>query len=99
MYTANSQNNMNPYLVKEIMEANPKKLLLKVYDFAILNCQKRNMIKANEALGVLISALRFDDATYPSRVINAPLRISRFNSTSARLLLIRLMSSGGRRMV
>jgi flagellar secretion chaperone FliS len=62
MYSTNSLNKRNPYLVKEIMEANPKKLLLKVYDFAILNCQKRNMIKANEALGVLIGALRFDNA-------------------------------------
>lgn len=61
MYSANSQNNLNPYLVKEIMEANPKKLLFKVYDFAILNCQKGNMIKANEAVQVLIGALKFDD--------------------------------------
>ena len=60
MYATKKSNKVNPYLVKEIMEANPKQLLFKVYDFAIINCQKRNMVKANEAVQILISALRFD---------------------------------------
>ena len=54
-------NAANQYLVKEIMEASQEKLLIKVYDFAILNCQRHNLAKTNKALQVLIDALRFDD--------------------------------------
>jgi flagellar protein FliS len=42
------------------MQATPKQLLIKIYDFAIVNCQKQNMAKTNEALQVLINSLRFD---------------------------------------
>lgn len=55
------QSKLNPYLVKEIMEASPQQLLIKIYDFAILNCRKQNMIKTNRALQELINSLRFDD--------------------------------------
>ena len=55
------QNRLNPYLVKEIMEATPQQLLIKIYDFAIMNCQKRDLIKTNKALQELINSLRFDD--------------------------------------
>lgn len=57
------QNRLNPYLVKEIMEATPQQLLIKIYDFAILNCQKRNLEKTNRAIQELINGLRFDDET------------------------------------
>jgi flagellar protein FliS len=57
------QNRLNPYLVKEIMEATPQQLLIKIYDFAILNCRKRNLEKTNKAIQELINFLRFDDET------------------------------------
>ena len=57
------QNRLNPYLVKEIMEATPQQLLIKIYDFAILNCKKHDLIKTNRAIQELINGLRFDDET------------------------------------
>lgn len=51
---------LNPYLVKEIMEATPQQLLIKIYDFAILNCQKRNLAKTNQALQELINSLKWE---------------------------------------
>ncbi len=60
-YAGNKLNRTNQYLVKEIMEATPEQLILKVYDFAIVNCRKQNMTKTNDALQVLMNALRFDD--------------------------------------
>lgn len=64
MQTAASfQNNkrINPYLVNEIMGAKPEQLLIKIYNFAILHCQKHNMIKTNEALHALIASLNFEN--------------------------------------
>ncbi|MCX7875600.1 MAG: flagellar protein FliS [Melioribacteraceae bacterium] len=51
---------INQYLNNDINQASPAQLILKVYDFAILNCQKKNMIKTNEAIQVLINSLNFD---------------------------------------
>lgn len=51
----------NQYLVKEILEATPQQLILKVYDFAIVNCKKKNLVKTNRAIQELINSLRFDD--------------------------------------
>lgn len=59
---------MNQYLVKEIMEASPKQLLIKLYDFAIVNCNKHNMVKTNNAIQELINTLNFD--TEPVREIS-----------------------------
>lgn len=62
MYTAHSfQNKTNQYLVNQISIASPQQLIMKVYDFAIMNCQKNEMLKTNEALQVLINALNFDE--------------------------------------
>jgi flagellar protein FliS len=64
MYTAQSfQNKTNPYVVNQISFASPQQLIMKVYDFAILHCQKNDMIKTNEALQVLINALNFEEPT------------------------------------
>jgi flagellar secretion chaperone FliS len=52
---------MNQYLANEILDASPEQLIMKVFNFAIQNCQKHNMIKTNEALQVLINALNFDN--------------------------------------
>lgn len=57
----NNNRKLNPYLVKEILEATPQKLILKLYDFAILSCQKGDMIKTNQAISELIRGLNFDD--------------------------------------
>ncbi|MFZ0455159.1 MAG: flagellar protein FliS [Ignavibacteriaceae bacterium] len=57
--TAKNRNRLNQYLVNEITQATPKQLLIKIYDFAIVNCKKQNLAKTNEALQVLISSLSF----------------------------------------
>ncbi|MFA7290532.1 MAG: flagellar protein FliS [Melioribacteraceae bacterium] len=57
----NPNNKLNPYLVTELTSAKPDELILKVYDFAILNCKRDNMIKTNDALQVLINSLNFGD--------------------------------------
>jgi len=50
----------NQYVANEIMNASPEELIMKVYDFAIVNSKKKNMLKTNEALQVLINALNFE---------------------------------------
>jgi flagellar protein FliS len=57
----NRASQVNPYLMKEILEASPQKLLIKIYDFAIMNCQKGDMVKTNKALSELINSLNFQD--------------------------------------
>ncbi|MCK9279888.1 MAG: flagellar protein FliS [Melioribacteraceae bacterium] len=57
----NPNNKLNPYLVTELTSAKPDELIIKIYDFAILNCKKDNMIKTNDALQVLINSLNFAD--------------------------------------
>lgn len=64
MYTSTSlarQSKPNPYLVTEINNASKEQLLIKVYDFIILHCQKENMLKINDAIQVLINGLNYDD--------------------------------------
>ncbi len=63
----------NSYLMNEIMNASPEKLLLKVYDFAIVNAEKKDMIKTNEAIQILINALRYDN----EEVANISMRLFR----------------------
>ncbi len=63
MYTkyqaAKAFNNVNQYLIKEIIDASPEKLLIKVYDFAIVQVQRHNLEKTNRAIQELINALDF----------------------------------------
>jgi flagellar protein FliS len=54
------QKRLNQYLVKEIMEATPQQLLLKIYDAAIVNCQKKDLLRTNNTIQQLINSLRFD---------------------------------------
>lgn len=54
-------NKLNTYLANEILNSSPEKLLIKVFDFAIVNCQKKDIIKTNDAIQQLINALRFDN--------------------------------------
>lgn len=67
----NNSNRLNQYLVKEILEATPEQLLIKVYDFAILNCQKNNLEKTNRAIKELINFLKWD--TEESKAVNTGL--------------------------
>ena len=60
-FAAKKQNRLNQYLVNEITQATPKQLLIKLYDFAIVNCKKQNLVKTNEALQVLIGSLSFEN--------------------------------------
>ena len=60
-FSRNKTTQLNPYLVKEIIEASPEKLLLKTYDFAITHCQLHDMVKTNRALDELINSLNFED--------------------------------------
>ncbi len=60
-FAQNKSTQLNPYLVKEILEASPQKLLIKIYDFAITHCQLGNMEKTNRALDELINSLNFED--------------------------------------
>lgn len=59
-YARPGVNKVNQYLVKEILEATPQQLLLKIYDFAIANCQKHDMLRTNNALQELINSLSFE---------------------------------------
>lgn len=61
---------INSYIVKDILDSSPEKLLVKVYDFAILNSEKKEMAKTNNALQELINMLRFDDDSYKELSIN-----------------------------
>jgi flagellar protein FliS len=74
---AKKQNRLNQYLVNEITQATPKQLLIKIYDFAIVNCKKQNLAKTNEALQVLISSLNFENKEV-SEVSTGLLRLYQF---------------------
>ena len=50
----------NQYVTNGILSAKPEELIMKIYDFAIINSKKNNMLKTNEALQALINALNFD---------------------------------------
>jgi flagellin-specific chaperone FliS len=50
----------NQYVTNGILTAKPEELIMKIYDFAIINSKKNNMAKTNEALQALINALNFD---------------------------------------
>jgi flagellar secretion chaperone FliS len=52
---------VNEYLTKDILDASPQKLLIKVYDYAITNCRKNDIHRTNKALAELISSLNFEN--------------------------------------
>jgi flagellar protein FliS len=57
---ARQSGRLNQYLLKEIMEATPKQLIIKVYDIAIVSSKKKDFMRTNNAIQVLINSLRFD---------------------------------------
>ncbi|MFA3783816.1 flagellar protein FliS [Melioribacteraceae bacterium 4301-Me] len=60
-YSLNTKSKLNTYIEKEILEANPKQLLIKIYDNAIVNCQRKDIAKTNRAIQELINSLNFED--------------------------------------
>jgi len=52
---------MNPYLVKDISEATPQQLVIKLYDLALISCKKEDLRRTNNAVQALINALNFED--------------------------------------
>jgi len=52
---------MNPYLVKDILEATPQQLVIKLYDLALISCKKEDLRKTNSAIQALSNALNFAD--------------------------------------
>ncbi len=56
-----NKNRANKYLINDILDASPQKLLIKIFDFAIAQSKNGNLEKTNKALMELISALRFDN--------------------------------------
>lgn len=57
---ARQSGRLNQYLLKEIMEATPQQLIIKVYDIAIVSSKKKDFMRTNNAIQVLINSLRFD---------------------------------------
>lgn len=53
---------VNAYLSKDILDASPQKLLIKIYDYAITNCRKNDIHRTNKALGELINSLNFESS-------------------------------------
>jgi flagellar secretion chaperone FliS len=72
MYQAAVQNRskINPYLANQILNASPEQLFIKIFDFAVVNSEKKDMIKTNNAIQELIGLLRFDDESYKDLSIN-----------------------------
>jgi len=72
MYQASvlNKNKLNPYLSNQILNASPEQLLIKIFDFAVVHSEKKDMIKTNTAVQELIGLLRFDDDTYKDLSIN-----------------------------
>lgn len=78
-----NKSKLNPYLVNQILNASPEQLLIKVFDFAVVHSEKKDMIKTNTAIQELINFLRFDDDRYKDLSINL-LRLYQFCQDQAR---------------
>lgn len=78
-----NRSKINPYLANQVLQSSPEQLLIKVYDYAIINSEKKDMVKTNSALSELIGFLRFDDETYKDLSISL-LRLYQFCQDQAR---------------
>ena len=78
-----NRSKINPYLTNQILNSSPEQLLIKVYDFAVVNSEKKDMIKTNTAIQELIGFLRFDDETYKDLAVSL-LRLYQFCQNQAR---------------
>ena len=79
MYQAAVINNskVNPYIANQILNATPEQLFIKVYDFAVVHSEKKDMVKTNNAIQELINFLQFDDESYKDLAFNL-LRLYQF---------------------
>jgi flagellin-specific chaperone FliS len=48
------------YLEQEVMQWSPEKIILKTYDFFLVNAKKKDIVRMNKALDALIGALNFE---------------------------------------
>jgi flagellar protein FliS len=78
-----NRSKINPYLTNQILNSSPEQLLIKVYDFAVVNSEKKDMIKTNTAIQELIGFLRFDDEAYKDLAVSL-LRLYQFCQDQAR---------------
>jgi flagellin-specific chaperone FliS len=78
-----NRNKINPYLATQVLQSSPEQLLIKVYDFAVVHSEKKDMIKTNTAIQELIGFLRFDDENYKDLAISL-LRLYQFCQDQAR---------------
>ena len=78
-----NRSKINPYLANQVLQSSPEQLLIKVYDYAIINSEKKDMVKTNTALSELIGFLRFDDEAYKDLSISL-LRLYQFCQDQAR---------------
>ncbi|MDP2365094.1 MAG: flagellar protein FliS [Ignavibacteria bacterium] len=78
-----NKSKINPYLTNQILNASPEQLLIKVFDFAVVHSEKKEMIKTNTAIQELIGLLRFDDENFKDLSINL-LRLYQFCQDQAR---------------
>jgi len=54
------KNALEGYKKSEIMGLTPAQMILKLYDYIIVNCKRRSLDKVNAGLTQLIAALNFD---------------------------------------
>jgi len=54
------KNAFEGYKKNEIMSLSPVQMILKVYDYVLVNCKRRDLSKVNAGLTQLIAALNFD---------------------------------------
>lgn len=78
-----NRSKINPYLANQVLQSSPEQLLIKVYDYAVINSEKKDMIKTNSAISELIGFLRFDDAATKNLSVNL-LRLYQFCQDQAR---------------
>lgn len=55
-----AKNAFDGYKKSEIMGLTPVGMILKLYDYVIVNCKRRDLSKVNAGLTQLIAALNFD---------------------------------------
>lgn len=73
----NKFSKMNPYLLKDILEATPQQLVIRLYDLAIVSCKKHDLRKTNSALQALINGLSFENQSV-SEISTGLLRLYKF---------------------
>jgi len=62
------ENSAPGYLAQEVMLWSPEKIILKTYDFFIVSCKRRDVVKMNKALMSLIESLNFEYSDQATRL-------------------------------